>query len=363
MRDDRERSGQGVDQPSVGDPHVGARIAQARRDAALTQRALADLVGVRLWVVDRWESGTRAVSTEQLESVAKATKRTSQWLETGLDEQPSAPSAPEPADTEARFEAARKEVDERLSEVSQRESEVRQKEHELQLALADAAERTDLESGSAELAEIEAERRVLEERLAEVAEREAALERREQELQTAKLAQADEQGAGLGDGQDDLPELEEEARRHQEVLAQIAEREEALARTELELQQALAQVDELRAEMWRERAELAEIAEAREQVESARAALAARERIVAEQEEQVRALAVGLGGETSDLKAVAQWLADSVKAAAMREAETVIKAAREQARLIVANAEAGRETPVEDGRREEPVEEPDSPPR
>ena len=204
---------------------------------------------------------------------------------------------------------------------------------------------------------------MLEKRLAEVVEREAALERREQELQTAGLAQADEQGAGLGDGSDDLPAREEEARRHQEVLAQIAEREEALARTEVELQQALAQVDELRAEMWRERAELAEIAEAREQVESARAALVERQRVVAEQEEQVRALAVGLGGEASDLKVVAQWLADSVKAAAIREAETVIKAAREQARLIVATAEVGRETLVDDGRREEPVEEPDSPPR
>ena len=63
---DREPSGRGAGQPSVGDPRVGARIARARRDAALTQRALADLVGVRLWVVDRWEAGTQAASSEDL---------------------------------------------------------------------------------------------------------------------------------------------------------------------------------------------------------------------------------------------------------------------------------------------------------
>ena len=363
MRDDREPSGHGVDQPSVGDPHVGARIAQARRDAALTQRALADLVGVRLWVVDRWEAGTRAVSSEQLEIVAKATKRTLQWLETGVDEHSSAQSAPEQADAEAPLEAARKEIDKRLSEVRQREKKVRRKEHELQLALADAAERATVESEPAEQAEIEAERRLLEERLAEVAEREAALERREQELQAAALAQANEQRAGLGDGQDDPSELEEEARRHEELRARIAEREEALARTELEVQQALAQVDELRAETWRERARLAEIEEARQQVESSRAEVAKRERVVAEREQQVSALAAGLGGDASELKAVAQWLADSVKAAAKREAETVIKAARAQARLIVENAKAGHDPPVEDSRREQPVEESDSPPR
>ena len=145
--------------------------------------------------------------------------------------------------------------------------------------------------------------------------------------------------------------------------ARIAEREEALARTELEVQQALAQVDELRAETWRERARLAEIEEARQQVESSRAEVAKRERVVAEREQQVSALAAGLGGDASELKAVAQWLADSVKAAAKREAETVIKAAHAQARLIVENAKAGLDPPVEDSRREQPVEESDSPPR
>ena len=187
----------------------------------------------------------------------------------------------------------------------------------------------------------------------------------DQELQAAAaLAQAEEQGAGLGDGQDAPSGLdEEEARRHEELRARIGEREEALARTELEVQQALAQVDELRAETWRERARLAEIEEARQQVESSRAEVAKRERVVAEREQQVSALAAGLGGDASELKAVAQWLADSVKAAAEREAETVIKAARAQARRIVENAKAGHDPPVEDSRREQPVEESDSPPQ
>jgi transcriptional regulator with XRE-family HTH domain len=67
---------------------LGARISAARRDAGLTQRKLADLAGVRLWLVDQWESEARAPSEDKLEAVAKATGKTTHWLETGLVEAP-----------------------------------------------------------------------------------------------------------------------------------------------------------------------------------------------------------------------------------------------------------------------------------
>lgn len=357
-QDDRERSGHRVDHASVVDPHVGARIAQARRDAALTQRALADVVGVRLWEVDRWESGARAPSSEQLESVARATQRTSHWLQTGVGEHDSVPSTTNQADSEAGFGGAHQEVDERVRVPESRHAQAEVNVHEPALEFADAAEQTAAKPRPAELRE--AKQQASEAPFAETAELEAALEERERELQTAKTAQAGKQAAGLGAIEDDLSGLEEDARRHQELLAQIAEREDVLARVELEVQQALAQVDQLRAEMWRERAELAEIEEARREVDSARAEIVERERVLAEREAQVAALAVGLGGEVPDLRSVAQWLADSVKAAAVREAETVIKTARAQARQILEHGKAGREPPAEDVYGHEPIEEPDS---
>lgn len=328
IQDDQEPSGHGVDQTSVGGLLVGRRIAQARRDAALTQRALADLAGVRLWVVDRWESGARALSSEQLESVARATKRTAQWLQTGVDEHLSFPSATNQADSVAPFERAHQEVDERVPAAGSSGAKAEAKAHELELESADAAEETTPESMPTELREAQADKRAV-----------------------------------LGDSEDDVSGFEEDAGRHEELLARIAEREDALARTELEVQQALAQLDRLRTELWHERAELAEIDEVRRQVDAARAEIVERDRVVTEREAQVAELVVGLGDGASDLRTAAQWLSGSVKAAAKREAETVIKAARAQARLILAQAKAGQAPPAEDIYEDEPVQEHNSQPR
>ena len=293
---DRESRHRVAVQPSAdGDTGVGARIARARRDAGLTQRALADLVGVRLWVVDRWESGAGAVPPEQLDTVATATNRTLRWLETGVDERAVGPIVPEPTDRDARTEEPQRELDERL-------------------------------------AEIEAARREVDERLAEVEEREAALAVEQQQLHKALSDQA------------------EERRRFRERLAGV-ERAPAPAPAEHDVEQALAEVDELRAELERERARHAELEEARRQVESSRADVAERERIVAECEARFAARTLGLRADGSDVKSLAQWLTDSVKEAAKREAETVVKAAREQARHILGNAKAEHRPPDEDTRR------------
>jgi len=296
-REPRHRTA--VQATAGGDTGVGARIALARRSAGLTQRALADLVGVRLWVVDRWESGAGTVPLDQLDVVATATHRTLQWLETGVDGGAYGPIAPGTADADVMVGEPPPEADEPL-------------------------------------AEIEEARREVDRRLAAIGEREARLAMREQELQIALAAQADE------------------PQRHGDVPSD-AERDVALAQAELDIQDALAQIEGLRRELERERAKGAEIEETRRQVEASRAEVAERERIVAECEARFGARALGRRAEGSDVTSLARWLTDAVKAAAKQEAETVVKAAREQARQIVADAKAGREPPGEGSRRDEPA--------
>lgn len=47
-------------------------LREARRRAGLTQSELADRLGVRLWIVDQWESGTRQIPTNRFEDLAEA---------------------------------------------------------------------------------------------------------------------------------------------------------------------------------------------------------------------------------------------------------------------------------------------------
>ena len=407
---------------------VGIRITRARRDAGLTQRALADLVGVRLWIVEQWESGAKAVPAEQLGRVAQATNRGPRWLETGVDERMfehavsdwAEPDLQQPA---LRFEEARRELEERAADVAKREADLRQKEHDLQGALAQSAQpvdaRVESERGHAELgevdqarqrdherlveiprregalahdldvqralarvdeqkttaggsgqegvAELEAERRELNDRLAWVARREVALAREEQELHLA-LAQVGEQRVELERRSAEFGEIETERRRYDERLAEVGEREEMLVQAERDLQQAQAQADEEHADLERARAELANIDKARREVEMSLADMSERARAVSQREAQVQALARVVAEEREKDKVAAalvaadalerarvldseaavlrdreQRLVDAVKAAAASEADTVLKSAHEQARLILERARTGRQ--------------------
>ena len=54
-------------------------ITKARRDAGLTQGALAGRVGVSLGLVDRWERG-EAHPGDRIEAIAEATGKTPSWF-------------------------------------------------------------------------------------------------------------------------------------------------------------------------------------------------------------------------------------------------------------------------------------------
>src|SRR3712207_9212370 len=59
---------------------VGERIAQARREAGLTQMALAERLRVRLWLVDQYETGGRDVPLDRLEGISEAPGRPTSWV-------------------------------------------------------------------------------------------------------------------------------------------------------------------------------------------------------------------------------------------------------------------------------------------
>lgn len=52
----------------------GDELQRLRRAAGLTQAELADRLGVRLWMIDQWESGTRPIPDDRLEELAAATR-------------------------------------------------------------------------------------------------------------------------------------------------------------------------------------------------------------------------------------------------------------------------------------------------
>jgi transcriptional regulator with XRE-family HTH domain len=223
-----------------GDTTLGGRIAAARRDAGLTQRGLADLVGVRLWLIDQWESEARVPPANKLEEVAKATGKPKRWLETGLEQLP------------------------------------RELPNELQPA-----------SQSKE-----------------------ARERQEGELGDDDAPAQTALGAVAAEGRDTAA-----------IRASLQESERAL-------RQARAEADALRAELARVRAESASAVNEDGSPDGTRVD--------------------SLDGQPAELEAMAQWLTQTVRAAAKREAEGIIAAAREEARRILAGDTGGdHESPAD----------------
>jgi transcriptional regulator with XRE-family HTH domain len=165
--------------PDGPDPRIGARIALARREAELTQRALADRIGVRLWMVDQWESCARAVPPEQLEHIADATKRPARWFLTGTDDALTElrAKAPQARAFDAELEA--EELERLARGVGEREQALAEREVELQ----ELGERLQEARRQADARLADAERKLLEleRRRQELANREQSLEDAERE--------------------------------------------------------------------------------------------------------------------------------------------------------------------------------------
>jgi DNA-binding XRE family transcriptional regulator len=190
---------------------LGRRIALARRELGLTQRELADRIGVMLGVLVAYETGM-ADPSPRLDRIAEATGKDTIWFLRGDD----------PEEMGARLQL-------HASELARREAALRRKEDELALAHKRAEERLreldeletrrsetsgDLEPRQRALSTREAE---LERAASELAERTSAFEAVEREFKESRLRQA------------------EETRR---IQAPLREREEVLAEQELERRQA-----------------------------------------------------------------------------------------------------------------------------
>ena len=63
----------------------GKRVAHARRAAGLTQAELAAKLGVRLNVVDRYETGEVEIPSSHAKAIAEATEVAAAWLHDGSE--------------------------------------------------------------------------------------------------------------------------------------------------------------------------------------------------------------------------------------------------------------------------------------
>jgi len=85
---------------------VGRRIAYVRGSLGISQRELADLVGVRLWRIDQWERDERDLPRDQLEALARVTGASPNWLLTGSGPAKSVGERSGPATGRSRIGAA-----------------------------------------------------------------------------------------------------------------------------------------------------------------------------------------------------------------------------------------------------------------
>ncbi len=69
--------------PPLSGPTISDRIRAARRNASMTQAALADALGVTQSTVNRWESGRHDPSRETAQHIARALQVDLSWLEVG----------------------------------------------------------------------------------------------------------------------------------------------------------------------------------------------------------------------------------------------------------------------------------------
>ena len=67
---------------------IGRRIAQARREAGLTQDELSDLVGVSMRTIQNWEGGDTS-AYRHMRQIAEVTGRSLKWLLHGEDDESS----------------------------------------------------------------------------------------------------------------------------------------------------------------------------------------------------------------------------------------------------------------------------------
>jgi transcriptional regulator with XRE-family HTH domain len=70
-------------------PRFGARVREARTNAKLSQRALAEQVGVGRRTVQLWEAGTGGITWGNIEQVAIATGVEVDWLAGQVDDVPA----------------------------------------------------------------------------------------------------------------------------------------------------------------------------------------------------------------------------------------------------------------------------------
>jgi transcriptional regulator with XRE-family HTH domain len=217
----------------------GQRIARARRELGLTQRELADRIGVMLGVLEAYEMG-RADPSPHLDRIAEATGKDALWFLRGED----------PEELVARLQR-------HASELAKREAALQQQEEELALARRRAEAR--LEGAPADDAGAKAAVEAIERRQAELEGWARTADRVATELREslATLVRLMEEASTDGAGPATEQGPPESSERESALLAReerLAAREAACKELELELQRELEEARQrarLQEERWR----------------------------------------------------------------------------------------------------------------
>lgn len=78
-----------ADTPLDDELHIGARLAQARAAAGLTQRQIADRIGVKESTIDRWESGETSPRGHRVSKLAGMLGVSISWILMGRGVEPN----------------------------------------------------------------------------------------------------------------------------------------------------------------------------------------------------------------------------------------------------------------------------------
>lgn len=111
---------------------VAERIKYARKQAKLTQQALAEACGIKRASVTQWESGsTKSLKPENLFAVAKATNIDAKWLATGKGTTQPQPQPQESGTTNTVIHGSRLESAQATGFLSHSQAQLLQKLQEL----------------------------------------------------------------------------------------------------------------------------------------------------------------------------------------------------------------------------------------
>lgn len=108
----------GGDGPLDDEHHIGARLAHARTAAGLSQREMADRVGVKESTIEKWESGVTSPRGHRLSKLAGMLGVSISWILMGRGVEPSHPESSDIDRIRLELDSVRARLDDVVNELA-----------------------------------------------------------------------------------------------------------------------------------------------------------------------------------------------------------------------------------------------------